>query len=220
MEKSKKELRKITRRQVLNRAKKMLVREWGLTSGVLVKDSLLERAPENRGQKEVRILALKPRIEERDFADLEVEIPCEELAKAKTVGELRNVIWDRIPAGCRRIPGKTGTARSAVGVSARKTRLSREDAYMRTVYMLVRLWGLQKIPAPDTSLTDRYPKGLEKDSKDISALENPIERKDFADVHADVRGAVLECAKTVRKLDEIIWKGIPEEYKKPDRTGP
>ena len=214
MGKSKKELCKVTKRQVLDRAKKMLVREWNLTSRVLVKDSLFERAPENRGEKEVRVLALKLRIEERDFADLKVEVPCEELAKAKTVGELRNVIWDRIPAGCRKISGKAGTARSTAGVSARKTRLSREDAYMRTVYMLVRLWDLQKIPAPDTSLTSRYPRGLEKDSKDISALENPIERKDFADVHADVRGAVLECAKTVRDLDKVIWESIPEKYKK------
>ncbi len=84
----------------------------------------------------------------------------------------------------------------------------------RTKHMLMREWALSDEPASDTSLCYKPPCGLGKNENQILALEASVERVDFVDVHADVSFVDLSKMKTVGQLSDIIWAGIPEDYKK------
>ncbi len=87
----------ITRRQALRRTKVMLKREWRLDAEPLSGDKLCVKPPDGLGKTPREIQALETPIETVDFADLDVDVAGHKLATAKTVGVLRDVIWERIP---------------------------------------------------------------------------------------------------------------------------
>jgi hypothetical protein len=92
-------------------------------------------------------------------------------------------------------------------------KISIVQALQRTKRMLMRDWVLSDEPTSDTSLYYKPPSGLGKNENQILALEASIESVDFVDVHADVTFVDLSKAKTVGRLCDIIWAGIPDDYK-------
>lgn len=97
MNKNKSDIDPVTGRIVLRRTKIMLQREWCLDSEPLVRTKLRARPPEGLGKNQNQIRALETPIETVDFADLDVDVAGHKLATAKTVGALRDVIWEGVP---------------------------------------------------------------------------------------------------------------------------
>jgi len=86
----------ITKTQALQRTKRMLVREWNLPSEPTSDSDLRKAPPAGLGKNDNQIRALETPIETNDFSDVEAEVRGSDLIKAKTVGELRDRIWDGI----------------------------------------------------------------------------------------------------------------------------
>ena len=92
---------KITKLQALRRTKIMLVREWNLTEEPLSDTNLRTSPPAGLGKNDNQIRAVETPIETVDFADVNAQVKGDDLKKAKTVGELRDKIWDGISAANR-----------------------------------------------------------------------------------------------------------------------
>lgn len=89
---------KITKTEALGRTKRMLKREWQLAVEPTSDTALRSAPPAGLGKNDNQIRALETPIETVDFADVNAQVTGSELVKAKTVGELRDKIWDGIPA--------------------------------------------------------------------------------------------------------------------------
>ena len=76
----------------------MLVRVWKLSEEPTSDTSLRAAPPAGLGKNSNQIRALEGPIERVDFEDVEADVIGDDLIKAKTVGELRDQIWDGIPA--------------------------------------------------------------------------------------------------------------------------
>jgi hypothetical protein len=95
------------------------------------------------------------------------------------------------------------------------SKITKLAALRRTKTMLKREWALPKEPTSDEQIKPKPPSGLGKNENQLRALETPIEAVDFADVDSQVTGSDLAGAKTVAKLRDVIWEGIPAENKSP-----
>ena len=89
---------KITKIQALQRTKGMLVREWNLPAEPTSDTDLRKAPPGGLGKNDNQIRALETPIETNDFLDVEAQVRGSDLTKAKIVAELRDRIWDGIPA--------------------------------------------------------------------------------------------------------------------------
>lgn len=89
---------KITRLQTLQRTKAMLKERWKLNEEPLSDTSLRPAPPAGLGKNDNQIRALEGPIETKYFLDVGAQVTGSDLAGATTVGTLRNVIWDGIPA--------------------------------------------------------------------------------------------------------------------------
>lgn len=88
----------INKVQALQRTKQMLVREWNLAAEPMTNTDLRKAPPSGLGKSDNQIRALETPIETNDFQDVEAQVRGSDLIKAKTVGDLRDKIWDGIPA--------------------------------------------------------------------------------------------------------------------------
>lgn len=75
----------------------MLKREWRLDKEPLSDTKLCEKPPAGLGKNQLQIRALETPIECVHFADVEANVAGHEMANAKTVGGLRDIIWNGIP---------------------------------------------------------------------------------------------------------------------------
>ena len=89
---------KITKLETLQRTKSMLQREWNLGSPPVSTMNLRNAPPAGLGKSSLSIRALEGPIETNDFADVNAAVTGAGLEGAKTVDELRTVIWGGIPA--------------------------------------------------------------------------------------------------------------------------
>jgi hypothetical protein len=89
---------RITKVDALERTKRMLQREWNLSTPPPSDKNLRNAPPAGLGKSDTSIRALERPIELADFRDVAAEVIGENLLKAKTVAELRDKIWDGIPA--------------------------------------------------------------------------------------------------------------------------
>jgi len=96
--------------------------------------------------------------------------------------------------------------------SFQQVTISRTAALRRTKKMLVKEWELDAEPLSDRCLGASN-NGLCKTPEQVRALETPIEICYFRDVNATVAGHDLAAAKTVGKLRDVIWNGLPENHK-------
>lgn len=87
----------ITKTQALQRTKQMLVREWNIPTEPTSDKDLRKLPPTGLGQNDNQIRALETPIETNDFSDVEAQVIGSDLINAKTVGVLRDKIWDGIP---------------------------------------------------------------------------------------------------------------------------
>ncbi|HEX7516042.1 MAG TPA: hypothetical protein VF345_02015 [Chthoniobacterales bacterium] len=87
----------IDKTQALLRTKVMLVRVWKLAEEPTSDKSLRAAPPTGLGKNSYQIRALEGPIERVDFKDVNADVIGDDLIKAKTVGELRDRIWDGIP---------------------------------------------------------------------------------------------------------------------------
>lgn len=92
---------RITKTDALKRTKRMLKREWRLASEPTSDSNLRTPPPTGLGKNDNQIRALETPIEAVDFADVNAQVTGSNLAKAKTVGEVRDKIWEGIPPGNR-----------------------------------------------------------------------------------------------------------------------
>jgi hypothetical protein len=88
---------KLTKPEILDRTFAMLVREWQLPEVPYADDSLRDAPPDGLGKNDNIMRALKNPIERRYFADLGVTVDGQDLEDAKTVSDLRDVIWEGQP---------------------------------------------------------------------------------------------------------------------------
>jgi hypothetical protein len=89
---------KLTKLQALQRTKSMLVRVWALDERPKSGTSLRDNPPDGLGKHDNAIRALRTPIISNDFAPYgPPAVTTDDLVKAKTVGELRDEIWDKIP---------------------------------------------------------------------------------------------------------------------------
>lgn len=88
---------KITEIEVLDRTFAMLVREWKLPEVPYAKDSLRDPPEDGLGKNDHQIRALKKPIERNYFVDAGAKVDGDDLVGAKTVADLRDVIWKGIP---------------------------------------------------------------------------------------------------------------------------
>lgn len=91
----------INKTQALRRTKVMLVRVWRLTEEPTSDKSLRAAPPTGLGKNSNQIRALEGPIETVDFRDVNADVIGDNLITAKTVGELRDRIWDGIPPANR-----------------------------------------------------------------------------------------------------------------------
>ena len=89
---------KITKVAALRRTKTMLKREWALTEEPTSDEAIKTPPPAGLGKNDNQLRALETPIETIDFADVDAEVAGADLAGAKTVADLRDVIWKGIPA--------------------------------------------------------------------------------------------------------------------------
>jgi len=95
------------------------------------------------------------------------------------------------------------------------SKITKAATLRRTKTMLMREWALTEEPTSDEEIQTQPPSGLGKNENQLRALETPIEAIDFADVDGQVTGSDLAGAKTVGKLRDVIWQGIPAKNKSP-----
>lgn len=88
---------KITKGEALDRTFAMLVAEWRLLEIPYSFDPLRDDPPVGLGQNDHAIQALKNPVERVYFKDFGAKVTGLDLIKAKTVAELRDVIWGKIP---------------------------------------------------------------------------------------------------------------------------
>jgi hypothetical protein len=74
----------------------MLVREWNLPTEPTSNTDLRKPPPTGLGKNDNQIHALETPIETNDFLDVEAQVIGSDLTNAKTVGDLRDTIWDGI----------------------------------------------------------------------------------------------------------------------------
>jgi hypothetical protein len=86
--------------EALQRTKRMLVREWDLGEEP-ASDTSLGDWPAGLGKSSTELRTLEGPIERVDFLDVEADVIGNDLAKAKTVGDLTDKIWDGIPPANR-----------------------------------------------------------------------------------------------------------------------
>jgi hypothetical protein len=89
---------KITKVATLRRTKTMLSREWALTEEPTSDEAIKTPPPAGLGKNDNQLRALETPIETIDFADVDAEVAGADLTRAKTVADLRDVIWKGIPA--------------------------------------------------------------------------------------------------------------------------
>lgn len=90
---------KISKLQSLRRTKSMLVRVWALDGNPPSKMSLRDAPSAGLGKNDNAIRALRTPIVSNDFSEYgPPNVTLDDLVKAKTVGELRDQIWDKIPS--------------------------------------------------------------------------------------------------------------------------
>lgn len=86
----------LSRIRTLQRTKRMLVREWNLSEEPMSTTALRKHPPAGLGKNDNLIRALEVPIETNDFIDVKAQVIGSDLNDAKTVGELRDKIWDGI----------------------------------------------------------------------------------------------------------------------------
>jgi hypothetical protein len=91
----------IDKTQALRRTKLMLKRVWKLAEEPTSDKSLRTAPPTGLGKNDNQIRALEGPIERVDFKDVNADVIGDDLIKAKTVGELRDRIWEGIPEANR-----------------------------------------------------------------------------------------------------------------------
>ena len=88
----------VTKTDVLRRTKGMLKREWQLPQEPTSDKVLRGTPPGGLGKNDNAIRALETPIESVDFADVNANVTGTNLISAQTVADLRDKIWDGIPA--------------------------------------------------------------------------------------------------------------------------
>jgi hypothetical protein len=209
-------MKPITSNECLQRTRDMLSRVTNTPVKKILPGSVLRSAP-FPPMNDNQIRNLEGPIETRDFADVHTGVSQAALVGCKTVSDLRDVILagtPDIPAPKKKVAGKKPGLKAAhFDALPQAATITRAQCLQRTREMLsdeTNTPVAEILPSSEMRVTPPFPP---MNNNQIRNLEGPIETHYFADVHASVTQAGLLSAQTVGDLRDVIWDGIPSQFK-------